>query len=158
MKRFRFSLERVMHFREAQVASEKQKLLQLTQQLLRATEAVNQLRASRDAAEGSVRQQATISGSDLNALAGHRIGLHRKERSLLQSRAELEVQIVDQRRQLIKVMRQHKLLEKLRGRRMEVWTYESNREAEQLAAESFLSRWNRKQLGHTRISGEVSDI
>jgi flagellar export protein FliJ len=159
MKRFSFPLERVMHFREAQVASEKQKLMLLHQQLARITEAVTQLRASRTIAEEAVAGSERVRGLDLNALSAYRTAVGQREQSLLRNLADLESRITEQRTQVVKIMRQHRLLEKLRGRRLSEWVCEANRETEQLTAECFLSGWNRNRLrNRAKIFEQISDI
>ena len=159
MKRFSFPLDRIMHFREAQVATEKQKLMLLNQQLARITETINQLRASRTTAEETLAFSDRIRGLDLNVLSAYRAAVGQREQALLRTWAEIESRIIEQRRQVVQIRRQHRLLEKLRARRLSEWVGEANRETEQLTAECFLSGWNRNRLRErAKTSDEISDI
>ena len=159
MKRFSFPLERVMEFREAQAAAEKQKLAMLMQQLGQVNESLKQLHASRQNAEQSLAGSGRIVGLELNTLGAFRAAVQQREQSLLRTRGNLEARIAEQRREVVKLRRQHRLLEKLRERRLAEWAGEVNREAEQLTAECFLSGWSRERLrNRAKTLIKISDI
>ena len=58
--------------------------------------------------------------------------------------AECEQQMASQRQRRREAQRQCRLLEKLEQRRRAEWRVEADKEMENLAAESFLARWNRQ--------------
>ena len=63
--------------------------------------------------------------------------------SLVAARKNLEIQIAEQRKRLLKVRKDCKILENLKERRKKSWTYLHDRELENTAAESFISNWAR---------------
>ena len=63
--------------------------------------------------------------------------------SLLAARKNLETEIAEQRKRLLRVRKDCKILENLKDRRKKAWTYLSDREIENTAAESYISNWAR---------------
>jgi len=47
----------------------------------------------------------------------------------------------------VEAQRRARLLEKLRGRRLEEWRMAGDREMENFAGEAFLARWRKRPLG-----------
>ena len=62
---------------------------------------------------------------------------------MLAARKNLEIHIAEQRRRLLKARKDCKVLENLKDRRKKAWTYLSDREIENTAAESYISNWAR---------------
>ncbi len=54
-------------------------------------------------------------------------------------------ELVAQRKNYNEAKRRARLLEELKKRKLEEWTYEQSRLLEELASESFLANWNRER-------------
>jgi hypothetical protein len=68
------------------------------------------------------------------------------ERASLQAaRAQCDGQIREQRKQLLKARKDYRVLEKLREKRFQGWTYLNDREIEENAAEAYISRWSQPE-------------
>ena len=153
MQSFRFSLERVLSWRrterereEAQLATllaERHRLESLRQQILGAWE-----RAGRELVAAG-----RVDGGELAALAGYRTRLEKERISNERDRAASAERIDAQRAQVTAAHRRFRLLEKLRGRRLEEWHSAWNREMESFASEAFLARW-RHRAGNAGARGE----
>ena len=48
---------------------------------------------------------------------------------------------------MLEARRRCSLLERLKERRLAEWTHERDRELDEIAAESYLARWSRGELG-----------
>jgi flagellar biosynthesis chaperone FliJ len=68
-----------------------------------------------------------------------------KEKDLAQRRVEGEKKLEECRNAMLEARRRCRLLEKLKERRKADWTVALNRELEELASESYLAQWNRRQ-------------
>ena len=62
---------------------------------------------------------------------------------MVAARKNLETQIAEQRKRLLKARKDCKILENLKDRRKKAWTYLNDREIENTAAESYISNWAR---------------
>ncbi|MBI3471906.1 MAG: hypothetical protein HY013_11180, partial [Candidatus Solibacter usitatus] len=103
-----------------------------------------QVRVERASARRLVEEPGHGTGSDLKALAAYLLRCKKKEREILGRQQELGRRIGHQLDCVLKARQNHHLLEKLRQRRLEQWTYESNRETERVASEAYLARWVRQ--------------
>jgi hypothetical protein len=52
---------------------------------------------------------------------------------------------VEQRKRLLQARRDHTVLEKLKEKRLRTWSYLSDREIEETAAEAYISKWARNE-------------
>ena len=145
MKAFHFSLERVLEWHAAQLLVEEAELRRIGAQAVALERAAVSLDEARTAAENGVRLLTPISGSDLKALAAYRLTAEKRRQMLLEKLIETQKQVVAQRGRLMEARRKHRLVEKLRERRLTEWTMESNREIEQNAADSYLAKFNREK-------------
>jgi hypothetical protein len=59
----------------------------------------------------------------------------------------LPEQIAARQARIVEARRRARLLEKLRGRRLEEWRIAGEREMENFAAEAFLARWQPRRPG-----------
>ncbi len=141
MKPFRFRLERVLAWRRTELEVEQFKTRQLAAGLERIEQARYQLLAARAASERSVLDAGRVDGLDLEAHASHLALLARRDRELQARRVEAERSLAAQRAKLVEAQRRCRLLERLRGRRLEEWQAEASRELENFAAETHLARW-----------------
>lgn len=154
MQSFRFSLERVLSWRrterereEAQLATllaERHRLESLRQQILGAWE-----RAGRELVAAG-----RVDGGELAALAGYRTRLEKERISNERDRAASTERIEAQRARVTAAHRRFRLLEKLRGRRLEEWQSAWNREMESFASEAFLARWRKPTETRADARGE----
>lgn len=145
MKPFRFNLDRVLEFQAAQLRAEEVKLQILNEEaatLRRTSESLDQSRASE---EDKVRNATVLNGSDLQSLELYRRQIQIQKQRLRDRLADVAKRLEAQREQLLKVRRKHRLLEKLKERRLQEWTIESSKELEQIASESHLARFVREQ-------------
>jgi hypothetical protein len=144
MKAFAFPLRQALKWRKTQLELEENKLRQLAASLEEIALAAVRLNLVKDRAEAAVHQSAVVEAGDLWALAAYRQRLIAEMQALAQRRTDCEKQVAAQRLKVLDAQRQCRLLEKLEHRRLAEWQREADREMENLAAESFLARWNRR--------------
>jgi flagellar export protein FliJ len=144
MKRFIFPLQRVMDWRTLQVRAEEEKLANLQQQAEALALKETALTAAVLNSEIELLKRPSIEGSDLQALSLFQERVHKERANLQVRRKQFELQVVEQRKRLLKARRDVRVLEKLKESRLRTWTYLSDRETENTAAESFLAKWARE--------------
>jgi hypothetical protein len=144
MRAFIFPLRQALKWRKTQLELEENKLRQVAGKLEELALAQVKLDLVKGRAEGTVRQATMVDAGDLWALAAYRERLIAELRALALQRIECERQLAAQRQKVLEAQRQCRLLEKLEQRRHAEWLREADRELENLAAESFLSLWNRR--------------
>jgi flagellar export protein FliJ len=145
MKSFRFSLQRVLDWRTLQMRQEEEKLGGLQNKLAEIVHRENALMAAQVKSESALLGLEAIGGSDLRALAAFQLHMQSERVALKAARTQCEAQIVEQRKRLLKARRDYRVLEKLKERRLKTWSYLSDRETEETAAESYISRWARTE-------------
>jgi len=143
MKAFQFPLQRVLEWRELQMRTEEEKLSTIQNKLKEVLHRENALTAAQLKAEMNVLGQPLVEGAEFRALAAFQLRIRSEKASLVAARKNLEIQIADQRKRLLKVRKDCKILENLKDRRKKAWTYLSDREIENTAAESYISSWAR---------------
>lgn len=143
MRAFEFPLRQALQWRRTQLELAENKLRQLAASVEEmALEAVR-LDLVKGRAEGAVRQAAMVEAGDLWALAAYRQRLIAELRAVALRRAAYTRELAAQREKVLDAQRQCRLLENLERRRHAEWRRAADREMENLAAESFLARWNR---------------
>ena len=147
MKTFRFSLQRVLEWRELQMRTEEEKLSILQKQSAELLLRENALVQAELKAEMSVLQQPTVQGSEFRALTAFHVRLRNAQASLRANREIVERQIAEQRKRLLKAKKECKTAQKLKEGRLKQWTYLNDRELENTAAESYISNWLRLNDG-----------
>jgi flagellar export protein FliJ len=143
VKSFQFPLQRVLDWRGIQLRAEEEKLAGLLQKLASLLQREKTLTAVQSRSEVAVLSSPCIEGSDLRALSGFRARIKNERAALKTSRAHCEAQIVEQRKRLLKARKDCRILEQLKDKRHKEWTYLGEREIEETAAESYISRWLR---------------
>lgn len=137
MKAFRFRPQRALEWRHAACEREKQKLQILVDQSSRLSRQIEQITSGM-----CLRVEDRVSGEELAAFSQYqdrlRRELERQKGFLKECRRNIEAQ----REVVANANRQVELLERLKDKQRLTWKYEFDREIEQLAAESYLSRWN----------------
>jgi flagellar export protein FliJ len=140
MKAFRFPLERVLDWRQVQVRAEEEKLAALQQRLELLIRRAHALTAAEHKSKLSVLNAPSVQGSDLHSLTAFQAQVQKERAALTLEAAQCEKRIALQRVRLLKVQKDFKILEKLRERRLEDWTYSYNREVENAAADAHISK------------------
>jgi hypothetical protein len=95
-------------------------------------------------AELQVRDWKSTSGYDLAALGSFRLRVQKREREIAAQRDQGQRQLETQQAAMLEARRRFRLLERLRDRRMHEWQAACDREVEETAAESYLSRFSRE--------------
>lgn len=145
MKAFRFPLEKALEWRRRQLELEELKFKQMSAALQELDRQRAALESARDSAGRDLIGSGVVTGLDLHALAGYRNALALRSAAMLRQRRQEEARLEEQRRKYQEARRQCRLLEKLKERRRAQWQAECDRELEELASESFLSKWNRRR-------------
>jgi flagellar export protein FliJ len=143
MKTFRFPLQRVLEYRSLQMRTEEEKLSAIQIQLAEVLHRENALTAARLNAEMNLLGRSLVEATEFRALSAFQLRIRSEKISLVAARKNLEAQIAEQRKRLLKVRKDCKILENLKDRRKKAWTYLSDREIENTAAESYISNWAR---------------
>jgi flagellar biosynthesis chaperone FliJ len=150
MSGFRFSLERVLAWRESQLFMQEADLERLRFELATVETALKELE-SRESKEVEIIQCArSLQGGELAGIASARKWAM-EERKRLQSRvADCLRRIELKTAALMEARRKVRLMERLKERRHASWTQEENRGLEDLAGESAIASWRRE---HGTVTG-----
>ncbi|MBZ5591186.1 MAG: hypothetical protein LAP39_03050 [Acidobacteriia bacterium] len=143
MRNFRFSLERILSWRRLELQAEEARLAVLFAERSRLDAARTEIRAARESAASRLWAAGTVDGSELESLQGYRQRLEKKMVAMDRRRAQSAEQIALEQVRVVDAHRRVRLLEKLRGRRLEEWRTAGQRELENFASEAFLARWHR---------------
>jgi len=144
MTSFRFRLERVLELRRTQLEVEEAGYRERAAELAALDRSRAEVEAAGIRAEIEVREWSPVSGHELAALGSFRLHVRAREADLAVRRMACVRKLDEQRKAMLEARRRCRLLERLRERRLEEWQAESNRELEELAAESYLARWGRE--------------
>lgn len=143
MKSFHFSLQRVLEYRALQMREEEEKLSTMQNQLAGVLHRENALTAAQLNAEMNLLAQALVDAAEFRSLSAFQLRIRGEKITLLAARKNLELKVAEQRKRLLKARKDCKILENLKDRRKKAWTYLSDRELENTAAESYISNWAR---------------
>jgi flagellar export protein FliJ len=143
VKTFHFPLQRVLEWRALQLRTEEEKLSTIQNKLAEVLHRENSLVVTQLNAEMNLLGRSSVEGSEFRALAAFQLRIRKERISLVASRKKYEDQIAEQRKCLLKARKDCKILENLKDRRKRTWTYLSDRELENTAAESYISNWAR---------------
>jgi hypothetical protein len=139
MGAFRFSLDRVLAWRQTQLEMEEMQFRKATAALAELDRMRAELEAAAVAAESQVREWSSISGEDLAALGYFRLRIQQRQRDIAGMRAERLKQLAQRQAALLEARRRCRLLERLKERRMQEWQAATDRELEAMAAELYLA-------------------
>jgi flagellar export protein FliJ len=141
MRSFKFSLERVLGWRRIELRTEEARLAPLVAESCRLSVAHLAIIGAHERAQRDLLSSGPVDGAQLEALARYRTRLE-KQKTVVEQKAQLcREQIAAQQVRIIEAQRRARLLEKLRGRRLEEWRVAGEREMENFAGEAFLARW-----------------
>jgi flagellar export protein FliJ len=146
VKTFKFPLQRVLDWRAIQMRTEEEKLAGLQHKLAMTIARDKALTDSELQTETDLAKSPTLNGMDLQRFAAFQLRVRSERASLQVSRIQCDAQIVEQLKRLLKARKEVRVLEKLREKRFESWTYLNDREVESIAAEAYISRWARSEL------------
>ena len=128
MKAFEFRLQRVADFRQQQLDVLKSRLQALTAEMNKLDEELESLASQRTEAEHNIASRAGLTGEDVLALANFQEYLSRRANQIKQKKVELSSKIDHLRTEVIEAERKVKLLGRLKDRKLQEWTAESNLE------------------------------
>lgn len=140
MKRFQFPLDRVLDWREKQLEIEESRLERLTAELHILDSRREGLDTQQRESDLSVTRSNLFSASDLQSIDSFRRYAARERTIIAAQRVKIEQQIEQQRARLLEARRNFELLRRVREKRLGEWKHEFDRELDQQAAESYLSR------------------
>ena len=121
--------------------TEEEKLAALQRTLAALLHRENELTAAQLKSELELLGLASISGSDLQALAAFQLRMQNERETLKVRRRQAEAQAAAQRTRLMKARKDCRVLEKLKEKRWRMWMYLSDREVEQTAADNYMAKW-----------------
>ena len=140
MKRFEYRLQRVLELRKQQAEGEKARLQGFKLALDRLDSQCTFASKEKQDARAYVKHAPSTSGEDLAALGMFERHIERRIAAIQKQKDQLNQQIVQQVTRLREADRKVKLLENLKSRRLAEWTLANDKELEELAADSFVSR------------------
>jgi flagellar export protein FliJ len=143
MKAFHFPLQRVLDWRALQLRTEEEKLSAIQNKLAEVLHRENALLVAELNAEMNLLGKTSAEGSEFRALAAFQLRLRHERISLLASRRNYENLLAEQRKRLLKARKDCKTVENLKEIRKTAWKYLNDRELENTAAESYISKWAR---------------
>lgn len=146
MKKFVFSLERVLHLRQAQARIEEMKLERLYGERTAIQSREQSLRDQRRQSESEICIRGEATAGELGALDAFRQHVQAEMQRSQQARAACERRIHAQLEIVTGKRREVKLFEKLKLQRRTAWNSDFEREITQQAEESHLARWNRENI------------
>jgi flagellar biosynthesis chaperone FliJ len=144
MKKFQFSLGRVMDYRQTLERVEEAKLQTLYAELRGIDERKASINDERTRSERAVREEKRPSGLELAALDTFRRFAVAELTRLEQKRAECAKRVAAQIQVVAQKRRDVRLLDQLRGSRLKAWQREADREIDQYAEEAYLAKWGRE--------------
>ena len=145
MQRFQFPLEQALKWRVTRLDVENAKLARLRQENARARQTHAAIcESARSEARRFQAEERQTTGADLERMALYRQGIVARLKRLESEIRTRGREIEKQQAVVLDADREKRLLESLKQRQFEEWTYEMNREIENTAGELFLAnRWRR---------------
>jgi flagellar export protein FliJ len=145
MGRFHFPLDRVIRWRSLEFSLEQAKLKRLGQEQIRLQMQAAALGAEKSKLGASIVTLLDPRGEDLRAMVDYGSNLRRRAQKLGELRTRCERDLALQKKKYNEAKQRLQLLEQLRDRKLTEWRYEQGQALETLAAESYLSNWNRER-------------
>ena len=143
MKSFHFPLQNALALRSKQLELEEVRYKRQLAEVAELDRKRAEVEASSLRAEVQVREWRTVASSDLMALGHFRLRARRLEEQIRIRRVEAATQLEAQYKTMLEARRRCRLLERLKERRLAEWTAARDHEVEEIAAESYMARWNR---------------
>lgn len=137
MKKFQFSLERVLKFRRTQADAEKARLTAKESELAAARQ---ELATLIEAFQQEVRNVAP-NPADRAELGRYRVVVETQAIRVNQKIQEKQVEVARQRELYVKANQAAEVLTKVKEKHKKTWEVELQKELDSLAMDSFLARW-----------------
>jgi flagellar biosynthesis chaperone FliJ len=147
MRSFQFRLRRVLDWYRKKRQIEETRLAECRATLAAVDEKIARLTEERMSADRELLSRSAVPAVDFLNLGRYRLRAQRLEAEYSEERQRSELACREQMERVQKAQQQVKLLEKMQQRRLEDYTYLSNRELENLAAEGFLASWSVPPIG-----------
>lgn len=141
MKRFEFTLDRVLEWRTKQVSVEEGKLEALHGELRSIEERRAALTRDRTENEALVLQDGVAEASELRSLDDFRRYVRYQCVLLDRESTNCDARIAAQRERVRTAQRDAQLLERLKQNRRVAWKSDFDKELEEQAAEAYLAKW-----------------
>ena len=145
MARFQFSLDKVLRWRSAELSAEEIKLKAMVLEELQLQSRRAAMSVERVEVAQTPGTMPDVTGSDLRSVTVYGLRLRREAEQLAIDLVRCQRELAAQRKKYNEAKRRARLLEELKKRKFEQWTYEQGRLLEELASESFLATWNRER-------------
>jgi hypothetical protein len=145
MKSFQYPLQRALDWRRTELQLAEARLEQQLAALAELDRTRAELAAIGARTEEAVREYNPLAGRDLTALGSFRLLIKVREKELALRRAESQRELAARQAGLLEARRRCRLLERLKERRWAEWQQARDRELEELASDSYLARWNRRE-------------
>jgi flagellar biosynthesis chaperone FliJ len=146
MAQFHFALDKILRWRATELAAEEAKLQRLIQERARIEAMLSRVATERSGLAGSVAILPDLRGADFRAMAAYGLRLRQHVEKIQEARTRVENGLAAQQKKYALAKLRLRLLEQLKERRLQRWKYEEARQVETLAAESYLSGWNRDEI------------
>src|SRR5580658_1313146 len=143
MSRFRFSLERVLSWRETKLSLEEADLARLRGEKSAIELAMADLAARNDREGAVLRARQSFSGGDVSEFARTKEWISQEEKRLRARITDCDRALEIRTAAVTEARRAVRLLEKLRDHRQACWRAETNRQSDELAGESAIAGWRR---------------
>lgn len=141
MPNFQFRLQRVLEWYQTQCQLEENRLALCLAALDKVRESIARLQADSLRIEREVLSGSTIAAADLASLGLYRLRAKMQAADLEQDRIRGKRAVKDQMAAVRAAQRRLRLVEKLRERRLQEYLAAEDQALENLAAESYLSKW-----------------
>jgi len=157
MKRFRFPLDRLRHWRRLQQESEQAKLDECVVRLRSVEHMEAELDRRRITEEQSLRgnlaANTVIAAGDTSLWAAHRNQMRRLADSLAAKKNDARLEMERQRSVLLNARRRSEVLNRAHEAAFQNWRRDLDREQEAIAGELYLTHWrpSRNRAGGFRI-------
>jgi hypothetical protein len=145
MKAFQFPLQKALDWRRTQLELAEARVQQQLAALAELDRTRAELAAARQRTELQVRQLSSIEGRDLMALGSFRQAAQARDRVLATRRLECQKELALRQTAMLETRRRYRLLERLKERRWTEWQSAAGKELDELAADSYLAQWARRQ-------------
>ena len=145
MAAFRFRLESVLAWYSRQCQIERDRLAACLARVNDARQSRTRLETEHAAIERDILSRPTLPATELAALGLYRLRAKKRHLEITEEIHRLERAAAEQNAKYLAAQRRQKLVEQLRERRRLEHVYAEDRELENMAGESFLGQWNRRQ-------------
>jgi len=146
MNAFKFSLQKALEWRRTELELAELRFRQQAAALGELDRQRAQWEGAGTAAETQVRSWNPVAGTELSALGTFRLYVKMKETELDVSRGQCRQELEQRQAAMLEARRRLRLLERLRERRYAEWRVARDKELEELASESYLAKWNHRQM------------